>query len=382
MGCIYQYTTKVCYTCNVEKNVSEFNTRTIKGGYTYRSNCKDCEKQYHKNINHKKKQLPMYIEQNPTRTKVCSVCLEVKSIVDFPLADNRKGSYYSHCKKCDSAKNKLYNETKRKPARTTEWYAYVERKVCRCCGVEKQSSEFGNVASSKDGKRSQCKVCASAEKKIYKANNKEKIRESSKLYREANLEVLKEREKQYRDSPEGQAYQKQYRKKNSEKLSTYQKEYEKTNKEVIRKGQRRRDNERRKNDSDYLIKAIVKTNLQYAFRNQSVNGKQKKTKEYGIDIKAIVEHIGYRPSDDYELDHIIPVAIFDFDNNDHVRISHLPENLRWLPAKENNLKKDKILWDLISTEPVLLEIAKILQINETHNGMCGKKIKESRKNKI
>ena len=137
----------------------------------------------------------MYVEQNPTRLKVCNICLEEKCIVQFPLSDNRTGSYYSHCKKCYSVKKKIYNETKRKPKRTSDWYEYVDKKICICCGIEKSSKEFRNKASSKDGKNNQCKMCVSVKNKIYKTNNKEKIRESSKIYRENNLDKLKESRK-------------------------------------------------------------------------------------------------------------------------------------------------------------------------------------------
>lgn len=140
------------------------------------------------------------------------------------------------------------------------------------------------------------------------------------------------------------------------------------------------DSERMKTDSEYRIKKLLKHAIRTSFK-QIGKKKEFSTAAYGIDFNLIYEHIGDRPSKDHQLDHIIPTVIFDFNNNEHIKLAHLPENLRWIPASENLSKQDTILWDIISSNQILLDIATKLDLNETHNGQEGSKIKESRKQK-
>ena len=65
-------------------------------------------------------------------------------------------------------------------------------KKCSNCLETKSLSEFKNEKRSKDGKTGQCSYCISVKRKIYRDNNKEKIKESLKNYREKNKEKLKE----------------------------------------------------------------------------------------------------------------------------------------------------------------------------------------------
>lgn len=369
---------KVCCFCKIEKTITEFKPRKNRNTYTYTSRCVDCLKLYSKEHHNKNKLKPLYVEQNPTRTKVCLQCNEIKTIVEFPLANYRTGSYLNTCKYCDSKNGKLYNETIRKPKRTSDWYVYVNEKTCRGCSILKPINAFTNMSSSKDGKNNMCKDCASLKKKKYRKENKEYIKESNKKYKENNSDKIKQRQKALRETNEQKEYQKQYRKENKERLRLQQKEYQQTHKESIRAYQRIKDKERRENDPNYNIQRSVKTNLMYAFKNHSLKGKQKTTKEYGIDVASIITKLGPRPSKAHHLDHILPVAAFNFDNPEHVRLCHLPENLRWLPGKENIDKRDTIIWSLISSDPILLEIATKLGLNESHDGMNARLLKQAK----
>jgi len=64
--------------------------------------------------------------------------------------------------------------------------------------------------------------------------------------------------------------------------------------------------------------------------------------EYGIDYEAIVKHLGPCPGEDWWIDHIIPVAAFNFDDHDEVRAAFAPENHQWLPKIENIRKSDTV----------------------------------------
>ncbi len=374
MECKYLHENKVCYTCKIEKPVTEFNQRKIKGGYTYKSDCKICEKNYQHNLHVKEQLLPMYIELEPDKLKTCNRCNETKQIINFSLCNTRTGLYYNFCKHCQSISNKEY-EKKVLESKKNIPKIIISEKKCSCCDIIKPADSFCNKSRSKDGKSSQCRECSSSKQSVYRKENKELISESAKLYRENNIERLNEKGKKYRESPEGQLYHKTYRVENKEKLQELSREYEKNNKAEIRAGQRRRERERRKSEPHFLIRSLVKANLLHAFKNYSKNGKTKLSKEYGIEFKDIYAYVGPRPTGNFHLDHIIPVCIFDFDNSAHVRLAHIPENLRWIPGKENILKRDKIIWSLISANDKLLNIAKILGLTEEHDGMDARELR-------
>lgn len=104
---------------------------------------------------------------------------------------------------------------------------------------------------------------------------------------------------------------------------------------------------RRENDPYFNFVSNLRSRITNAFKLYSKNGKTNSCKEYGIDFDAIFLEIGNRPDDTYHLDHIIPISLFDLDNPEHVRLAHVPRNLRWLPGKENLEKSDNIDFETI-----------------------------------
>ena len=85
-------------------------------------------------------------------------------------------------------------------------------KKCSKCGEWKPFSEFYKKKNTKDGLRSECKIC----RKEYYENNKDQIKEYREKYYENNKEKLKEINKKYYEN-------------NKEKLKEYQKEYRENN---------------------------------------------------------------------------------------------------------------------------------------------------------
>lgn len=75
------------------------------------------------------------------------------------------------------------------------------------------------------------------------------------------------------------------------------------------------------------------------------NGKKIGTSSsFGINFKAIVEHLGPCPGNrkEYEIDHIIPLCSFDMTKKEQVLLAFAPENHQWLPKHENRKKGGKI----------------------------------------
>lgn len=173
-------------------------------------------------------------------------------------------------------------------------------KICSQCGVEKELEEFYKSKRGKLGHRSNCKHCCL----IYEQNNKTRI----------------------------------YSKRNNLRKIKYH------------------------NNSEYRIRRLLSSRINAAFKQYSKYGKIKSCTEYGIDFLAIYNRIGNRPNSNFHLDHIIPISLFDLDNPEHVRLAHIPENLRWLPGKENIIKSDKLEYSLIISSPVLYSICCLCDI--------------------
>lgn len=150
-------------------------------------------------------------------------------------------------------------------------------------------------------------------------------REYAQKWREEHPERIKA----YGESEKGKEYKQQYNK-----------EYYQTNKERLRLKNREYRKRRAAADSSFRTKLLLRNLLFYAFRKYSTMGKIMSSRKYGIDYRAIVEHLGPCPALGFHIDHIIPLSVFDFDNPTHVRAAFAPENHQWLPAHDNLSKSD------------------------------------------
>lgn len=106
--------------------------------------------------------------------------------------------------------------------------------------------------------------------------------------------------------------------------------------------------DRKENPAKHRIRSIISS----VFRRA---GKKKiaKTVYYGIDVKAIAEYLEllalqigksfkWMCENNYHIDHIIPVSLYDHNNKEDFRNCNNPSNLRWLPAKENLSRNNKL----------------------------------------
>lgn len=97
---------------------------------------------------------------------------------------------------------------------------------------------------------------------------------------------------------------------------------------------------------DQTIESKLRSRLRAAFKRFSITGKVKPSRQYGIDYEKIAEHIGPKPDPingiSYDIDHIVPLSAFDFDNNENVKVAFSPENHQWLLSTENDKKSSKI----------------------------------------
>jgi hypothetical protein len=164
-------------------------------------------------------------------------------------------------------------------------------------------------------------------------NRRPKIREKNRL-----------RMKEYRkDNPEWREKHRILQAKYKEKRKVYQKQYWKRKEVKIRVSEKRKW--RLKNDPEFAIKDRLKRSLNHALTKYSNTGKIMSSKKYGINWKDIIGCLKPFPKkmEDYEIDHIVPLRVFNLTNPEEVKIAFSPKNLRWLTKQENRKKGGKIV---------------------------------------
>ncbi|HUS49173.1 MAG TPA: HNH endonuclease signature motif containing protein [Candidatus Paceibacterota bacterium] len=117
--------------------------------------------------------------------------------------------------------------------------------------------------------------------------------------------------------------------------------YQKT--EKSRDYYRKRMRRLRKEDEQYQIHFRIYNQFRKAYKKYN-EGKLISPKGL-IDFKLILKSLGDCPGKrtDWHIDHIRPISSFDLTKEEEILKAWNPENLRWLPAKENLLKSNKIM---------------------------------------
>ena len=61
------------------------------------------------------------------------------------------------------------------------------------------------------------------------------------------------------------------------------------------------------------------------------------SKKYGINYKAIIEHLKPFPENisEFHIDHIKPLCSFNLEDPEEIKIAFAPENHQWLTIQEN-----------------------------------------------
>lgn len=130
-----------------------------------------------------------------------------------------------------------------------------------------------------------------------------------------------------------------------EKRQAYWKEYGK--RPEVRARIREKERWRLKNDPQYAIADRLRRSLRHALTKYSKTGKTMRSKKYGLKFAEIFEKLKPFPQNlsDYDIDHIIPLRIFDLNNIEQVKRAFAPNNLQWLTMRENRKKSGKYPFD-------------------------------------
>jgi hypothetical protein len=210
------------------------------------------------------------------------------------------------------------------------------------------------------------------DKKRYNENKKE-IREKINTEYHTNPEKRKkkqEQDKKYNEKvkadPVKLEKKRESGRKSTNKIRNTPDGLEKSRAQCRKYGKNNRDkiNSRRKERRKNNEQERLADNLRHAVRRVIKSAGIQKTWKGEITkelTSSILLKIGPRPDDTYHLDHIIPISLFDLTKKEHRDLANSPDNLRWLPGKENLEKSDSIVLEIIKSSQELINIAK--QIN-------------------
>lgn len=157
--------TKICTICGEEKSVIEFSF-SVRGKNGLRSSCKSCE-----SIKARKKDQNRIVVVDPFLTKLCAECGELKSVSAYYINKRCKDGLASICKECVKKRSRILRAS-HNYLPSSEGF-----KLCYLCKIEKPLSEFYKNRHHRDGLDSHCKECENKRKKDYLESNVEaKIR--------------------------------------------------------------------------------------------------------------------------------------------------------------------------------------------------------------
>ncbi len=201
-------------------------------------------------------------------------------------------------------------------------------------------SEHKEILNKKAKKyRERNKVRIAEHNKEYRLNNKIELTKRKAEYYKKNAAAINERAHQYRKNNQSHVLERDhriYRNKDKDELRAYRRKYHRA---------------QRQNNTDVAIKQRLRAIVRIGLNKYSKTGKIMLSKKYGIDYKAIIEYLGPHPNipgikGDFHIDHIIPLSAFDLNDPEQIKLAFAPENHQWLRARDNKVKRNKIICQL------------------------------------
>lgn len=185
--------------------------------------------------------------------------------------------------------------------------------------------------------------------KKYYQRNKEKIRRMARE-NEQRPEVKKRRKEHRKNYYEThkemfRSLKKRYHEEHREEILKDGKRYYQEHKEEKREYERRHKNDKRHTSPEYKLRENLRRRLHQALKVYTNTGKIYSSKEYGIDYKAIIEHLKPFPADfssgSYNAHHLKPLCTFKFINEDGtqnleaIKEAFKPENHKIITEEEH-----------------------------------------------
>ncbi len=175
--------------------------------------------------------------------------------------------------------------------------------------------------------------------------------EVKKLHRLNNIDKYREydrgRTKIDRCIEGRKAYHKKYYQKNKIKINAKNHTWYCNNKARHQSNMRIYFKRQRDGNTQLAIGIRLRIRVYEAITNYTKTGKIMVSSKYGIDYKAIIEHLGPHPNTrgikgKFHIDHIIPLSAFDLNDPEQIKLAFAPGNHQWLRAKDNMVKRNHI----------------------------------------
>ena len=192
-------------------------------------------------------------------------------------------------------------------------------KTCSTCMLEKDDSCFSRDSKSIDKLNSWCKDCVRSYTKTYYDLNKDTKREKNRIWYQNNKDKI--------DIKAKNEYTKIFRSKNIEKVLTYN--AKRTDYSTLR----------RKRDELFKLRTNLSSLISQSLKRQNVSKNNKTTEYLGCSIEEFKNHLGDKPRDCYQLDHICPCSQAKTED-ELIKLQHYT-NFQWLSKEENILKSNK-----------------------------------------
>ena len=197
----------------------------------------------------------------------------------------------------------------------------LKTKVCKNCSTRKLLSFFSNDRNSKDGLKYYCKSCRSGWGKIYYKENRKKLISVAKTYAEKNRNKVKEKQRLYYHANKEKlcAASLDHYYKNQERQNALHRRWTKDNKDKVNEYQRKR----RHNNISIRISHGIGTGIWKSVK-ENKNGRHWESL-VGYNLKQLKQHIQklfqagmtWENYGEWHIDHIIPIAAFNFTNPEH-----------------------------------------------------------------
>ena len=233
----------------------------------------------------------------------------------------------------------------------------IELKTCTKCGRELPLTEFHRRNKATEALRPRCKRCRNEDRREWETKNPEKaakvkVRQEicTLAWRTENRERVKETCRRYckQNKAKRNAYNREYRKDNTGRMMELQREWRAKNPEYDTK--RREANPKWK--ISHTVGACIRSALKRKGEYNTKNGRKWES-IVGYTLEDLMKHLEKQFTGEmnwgnhgsyWHIDHIIPIAVFNFktpDDMDFIRCWAL-KNLQPLEAIENLKKSAKI----------------------------------------
>jgi len=284
---------------------------------------------------------PIFEDENGNKVKKCSYCGKVKLLDKFSKTKQTHNGLSYRCSSCNSRigyTNKFNRKSKEDKEKEIENLKYSIFKMilpergeryCTKCKTVKKIEEFSIDNFTYDGISLWCKECKSEKQQNYYNNNKDKMSELNKKYRYKNHEETLKREKELYYSESSINYRKSKR----------YKELSKKAREIRMNNIKERINHRMGSSVRYSLASKNLTKDGHHWESL-VDYTRQELKEHLESLFADEMNWDEFLKGNIHIDHIKPIAAFDFDSykDKEFKQCWALDNLQPLWAEENMKK--------------------------------------------